>query len=118
MSQKPETVFRVGKVTPFLKTLSFTKFFPIQQLSIKDDPDFLLCTRGKFIALELKIDGEKPRPLQQYKLDEVLKAKGITIVAKPSNWEEVKILLKQLDGGTDDQTKKKSTCKPNVSCCN
>lgn len=99
MSQKPETRFRVGKVKPFLKTLKHTYAFPIQQLAIIGDPDFLLCVRGLFVALELKDDDKKPRALQRRKGDEVERCQGIYFVATPSNWKEVKEQLTNLDGG-------------------
>jgi len=100
LPNKKETNFRVNKVRPFLKTLRHTKFFPIQQLTIIGDPDFLLCVRGLFISLELKKDKkEKLRKLQEVKQDEVVDAGGISIKADPDNWEEVKQFLKTLDGG-------------------
>lgn len=99
MSQKPETVFRNGQVRPFLKTLKNTAFFPIQQLAIIGDPDFMLCCFGIFVALELKASGGKTRPIQQRKLDEVTRCHGISIVATPENWNEVKNKLTHLDRG-------------------
>lgn len=96
---KPETKFRVGKVIPFLKKLRHTAYFPIQQLTIVGDADFLLCCHGRFVALELKADGEKPRPIQQAKLDWVTKTHGVSIVANPKTWEEAKSLLLYLDRG-------------------
>lgn len=96
---KPETRFRNSRVLPFLKTLKNTKRFAIQQVAISGDPDYILCTRGKFIALELKDRGEKPRPLQRHILDEVTNAGGVALVADPDNWEEIKMTLLKLDRG-------------------
>lgn len=98
-SVKPETKFRRNQVLPFLKTLKNTTFFALQQVAICGDPDYVLCMNGKFVALELKDDGATPRPLQQYKLDEVKKAKGVALAASPSNWEEIKVLLFRLSKG-------------------
>lgn len=95
---KPETRFRTGKVIPFLKTLRHTAFFPIQQIAIVGDPDFFLCCCGRFVALELKAAGEKTRPSQQAKLDWVVRTHGVSLVADPDNWEEIKTLLLKLDG--------------------
>lgn len=98
---KPETKFRTTQVIPFLKTLKNTAYFPIQQLAIVGDADYFLCCRGRFVALELKAKGERPRPIQQVKLDWVTKAKGLALVADPSNWERIKALLLKLDQGDD-----------------
>lgn len=96
---KPETKFRQNKVIPFLKKLKRTKRFPIQQLSISGTPDFLLCSHGRFVALELKDTGQVPTRLQQSELDAVTRAGGIAIVATPENWSEVKQQLLELDKG-------------------
>ena len=68
---KPESIFRTNKVLPFLKTLPFTYIMPIQQVSFAGDPDYVLCLQGRFVALELKAAGCKPRPLQDYKLNKI-----------------------------------------------
>lgn len=95
---KSEGTFRRGTVAPFLKTLKKTAVFPIQQIAIVGDPDYILCCNGTFIGLELKKDGEIPRPSQQFKLDCIEKSGGKAIVACPSNWESVKLLLRHLNG--------------------
>lgn len=99
MSRKPETIFRQGQVMPFLKTLKNTMYFSIQQVAILDDPDIVLCMRGKFVALELKARGERPRPLQRHKLNRVEEAGGFSLVADPDNWERIKKVLTKLDQG-------------------
>lgn len=95
----PETKFRKSQVIPFLQRLKHTAFFPIQQLAILGDADFFLCVRGHFIALELKIVGQNPRPLQQRKLDWTVKCGGTAIVANPENWPVVSAYLQALDNG-------------------
>jgi len=94
----PERSFRVNKVLPFLKTLRKTAIFPIQQLCIKGDPDYILCCSGVFVALELKAPGKKATPLQQAKLDDVTMKHGVALVASPDNWEHVKTVLTKIDG--------------------
>ncbi len=71
----------------------------MQQLSLHGDPDLCLCINGRFVGMELKIDGEKLRPLQQYKLEEIRKAGGVAIHAHPSVWEEIKRQLENLAKG-------------------
>ena len=98
-AMKPETAFRKNRVLPFLKTLEHTSYFPIQQLAISGDADYILCSRGKFVWLELKDEGEDLRPLQMFKADWVKKTGGIPLRAGPDNWEQVKSLLLNLDQG-------------------
>jgi Holliday junction resolvase len=44
-------------------------------------PDLLICFKGKFIAIEVKIPGKKARPLQQYQLDKIAESGGFSCVA-------------------------------------
>ena len=99
-----ERTFRTGTVIPFLDTLKNTAYFPIQQVALIGHPDFMLCINGRFCGLELKKDGEKPRPIQQWLLDRITDCKGVALVACPSNWDEVKRYLKELDEGDSDGT--------------
>ncbi len=94
---KPETVFR-KKVRDDLKELDRLYgplfFEPIQQKSIQGSPDFVLCVRGCFVALELKATSKDlPTRLQTEKLLAVAGAGGLGIVAYPGNWDEVRKLL-------------------------
>ena len=100
---KPETRFRINHVVPFLKKLPNTYFMSIQQLAISGDPDLILCVRGRFVALELKAEGEKPRKLQEYKLEKIRKAGGIRLVASPENWSNIKQVLVNMDKGDKDE---------------
>lgn len=101
---KSEREFRDYNVLPFLKTLRNTAHFPIQQLSILGDADFILCSSGFFVWLELKKDGEELRRLQEYKASWVKQTGGIALVARPDNWDMVRAFLKLLDGGIYDKT--------------
>jgi hypothetical protein len=101
---KKETVFRIGKVDPFLKRLPNTYSFSVQQISLVGDPDKVLCINGRFVALELKSEEGKPSKLQTHKLNKVTKAGGIAIVVWPHNWNKVKDrLLKYSQGDFSDQ---------------
>lgn len=103
--QKPrkltsEASFRHNQVVPFLEDLPNTVVFTIQQTTIRGDPDLMCCINSRFVALELKKRGEKPRRLQQYKLDIVKnKGKGIALAVDPDNWENVKLLLTAIAKG-------------------
>ncbi len=99
MSQKPETKFRTKVVDPFLKTLKNCYAESIQQISIRGTSDKKLCINGWYVALELKSLDGKLSPLQQFKLNEVIRTGGIAIACNPNNWEATKELLTAIDKG-------------------
>jgi hypothetical protein len=89
MSRKPETVFR-ERIRPHLEKLPHTCIIPIQQKTIRGVPDFLLCIGGLFVALELKKDAKsKPDKLQEWWLNRIEHAGGISLVANPENWDQI-----------------------------
>ena len=94
-----ETRFRINAVTPFLKSLSNTSYFPIQQKAISGDADFIVCCNGKFVWLELKADDGEASELQQYKALWVAKTNGAVFIARPENWTCVKQLIKEIENG-------------------
>jgi hypothetical protein len=93
MAAKEETLFR-KKVCADLATIPDCWVESIQQVAIRGTPDLLICIRGKFVGLELKKKGGVVAPLQQYKLDQINKAKGYGAVVTPQNWPEIFSLLK------------------------
>lgn len=103
---KPETRFRTNKVLPFLKTLKHCARFPIQQVAIHGDPDYLLCIWGRFVGLELKAEKKNPTVLQLEKLADIERTEGATIVAYPENWEQVKLRLSYMDAAKENAWKK------------
>jgi len=42
-------------------------------------PDIVACLNGAFIAIEVKREGKKPTPLQERRMDEIRKARGIAL---------------------------------------
>ncbi len=102
MAQKPETTFRTNTVIPFLKTLKNAKVYPIQQLTINGDLDFHLCCAGLFVVLELKDTNGTLSKLQEYNLADHKRCGGVSIVASPENWAEVRKLLRRLDNGESE----------------
>lgn len=57
----------------------------------------IVCIAGTFVALELKRDSkEKLKPIQEYTLNEIRKAGGVSLAACPENWEEILINLTHL----------------------
>ena len=58
-------------------------------------PDLLVCYKGMFIALEAKVDNNKPSKAQGVNLRNILKAGGFTAVVW--NIKEVKAILNFID---------------------
>lgn len=100
---KKETKFRTGKVDPFLKTLENCFAISLQQVSLRGDADKILCINGWYVWLELKTDTGKLSKLQEYKASLVRAAGGMDLLARPSNWGEVKAFLIELNKGIYDQ---------------
>ncbi len=58
-------------------------------------PDLLVCFRGRFIGLEVKLPGETPSPLQEKVLREIKGSGGIAAVV--TSVEQVRNLLAKLE---------------------
>jgi hypothetical protein len=95
---KLETTFR-KRVDAFLKTLPFCKQFSIQQKALVGHPDKMICLAGWFVALEIKTDVGVASAKQILTLEEVLKAKGTALIVRPSNFEEIKEILRKISRG-------------------
>ena len=59
-------------------------------------PDLLVCCNGYFLGVELKAENGKPRPLQLFEIREIRDSKGIGIVLYPDQFEDFKVLIRQL----------------------
>jgi len=99
LAKKAESTFK-ERIYPSLKALPHTWAQKIQQRTIHGTPDFLLCIRGRFVALELKKDDKSDAdPLQLYTLEKINQAGGFCFVVTPVNWPEVLDFLKRLSQG-------------------
>ena len=56
-------------------------------------PDLILCIEGKFYAIELKVGGNNPTPIQEFVIRKIQGAGGRVVVCRSLN--EVKQFLKQ-----------------------
>lgn len=56
-------------------------------------PDFLICHRGRFIAVEAKAGNNKPTALQQLHMKRVRNSGGTALVINEDNLQELKELL-------------------------
>ena len=69
----------------------------IQQVALRGTPDFLLCVNGRFVAIELKKDGDADvARLQEYHLNQIRDAKGLSYLITPKEWPKVFDELKAL----------------------
>ena len=59
-------------------------------------PDILCCVNGKFVALELKSETGKLSELQKYNLDKIKESGGVALCVRPSDFEDVKLVLNSL----------------------
>ena len=90
MTRKPESIF-ADRVIADLKKYFGTdiQINNIQQVGINGTPDYLICLKGRFIALELKIDSGRVSPLQVKKLIDIKKSGGHSYIVYPKNWSKV-----------------------------
>ena len=56
-------------------------------------PDFLICHRGRFIAVEAKAGNNKPTALQELHMERIRNNGGTALVINEDNLQELKELL-------------------------
>lgn len=56
-------------------------------------PDFLICHKGRFIAVEAKAGRNKPTALQELHMERIRNNGGIALVINEDNLQELKELL-------------------------
>ena len=56
-------------------------------------PDFLICHRGRFIAVEAKAGSNKPAALQELHMERIRNNGGTALVINEDNLQELKELL-------------------------
>jgi hypothetical protein len=97
MSKKPETIFAEKIDKDLKKTFGADVWVEnIQQVGKRGTPDRLICLKGIFVALELKIESGVVDTLQLYKLVEIKKAGGKSFVVYPYTWNLVLEKLKAI----------------------
>lgn len=98
----------MNTINPFLKKLPHTKYFSIQQTSIRGTPDYLICVMGCFVGMEVK-DDDNPKgldPLQKDNKFLIERAGGLHISVSQTgkspgtiSWEKAVELLTVLSKG-------------------
>ncbi len=65
-------------------------------------PDYLVCLRGRFLAIECKgTDKQRPTPLQQVQMGLIHKAGGATFIATPGTVPALDVLLQMMNDNMD-----------------
>ena len=84
----PEKMFK-KKVTRVLRRTEGVTFFIKEALGLRGIADLIICSRGRFVAWELKATkGSAVTPLQLHFLKEVRNCGGIGRVVYPENFKE------------------------------
>lgn len=88
-----------------LKCLKHCYFLKTQEVALRGIPDYFICLRGNFIALELKredaqaLNFQEKYPLQHYNIEQIKKAGGLAFVITPGNWDFIYAALVEIDNG-------------------
>ena len=81
------------QVTAYLKTIPNLWFFHPAHRWIVGLPDFIICYKRQFIAIELKKEGKFLRKIQRYIMKKIRDAGGTTMTAY--NLEDVEKIIKE-----------------------
>lgn len=86
-----------NKIKKYLKDNGcwYVKYFA-NRMTKSGIPDILACVNGFFVAIEVKASNGKPSELQLYHRDEIRKAKGMSIIIYPEQWDDFKLLIQDL----------------------
>ena len=98
MAQTPEKRVKT-KVEAVLKNEGAYYFFPATHgYGRSGVPDIIACVNGRFLASECKAGGNKPTALQDREIENIRIAGGVTVVANEENWDEVRLLVREMKG--------------------
>ena len=93
MAMTPEKKVK-NKVVRLLKEYGAYYFFPATYgMGRSGIPDVVCCLRGYFIGIECKAGKNKPTPLQQKELADIIKAGGVSCVINEDNMAELESIL-------------------------
>jgi Holliday junction resolvase len=99
MAQTPEKRVKT-KVEAVLKNEGAYYFFPATHgYGRSGVPDIIACVNGRFLAIECKAGGNKPTALQVREIENIRLAGGVAVVANEENWDEVRLLVRDMKGG-------------------
>lgn len=93
MAMTPEKKVK-NKVVRLLKECGAYYFFPASYgMGRSGVPDIVCCLRGYFIGIECKAGKNKPTPLQEKELADIIKAGGVSCVINEDNMTELESIL-------------------------
>ena len=93
MAMTPEKKVK-NKVVRLLKEYGAYYFFPASYgMGRSGFPDIVCCLRGYFIGIECKAGNNKPTPLQEKELADIIKAGGVSCVINEDNMAELESIL-------------------------
>ena len=69
-----------NEIKAWLDRQLYTWYFKVHggPMQLPGVPDIVGCYRGKFFAIEIKVPGKQPTPIQYRRIKEIGAAKGIT----------------------------------------
>jgi Holliday junction resolvase len=98
MAQTPEKRVKT-KVEAVLKNEGAYYFFPATHgYGRSGVPDIIACVNGRFLAIECKAGGNRPTALQVREIENIRLAGGMAVVANEENWDEVRLLVREMKG--------------------
>lgn len=78
-TKKPESDFQ-KKAEKLIESLGgYPIKVHVSAFQSQGEPDLVCCYKGRFVAFELKVDGNKTSELQDFKIAQIKKAGGIAI---------------------------------------
>lgn len=78
-------------------------------------PDLLACYRGRFIGLEVKMPGNYPSKIQEYRIAQIMAAGGVVVV--PYNVAEALKALDEVDASLASSESLEQTSNCDRGCC-
>lgn len=85
-----EKIFQSKVISWLEKQNAYAVKFNASGISKNGVPDVLVCLNGYFLGLELKTDKGFASALQKYNINQINMMGGISIVLRPSMWEDFK----------------------------
>lgn len=106
MSRTPEGAVK-AKCVELLKSYGAYYFYPVTGgYGRSGIPDIIVCYYGKFLGIECKVGANKPSPLQEREMANIIDAGGDAMVIRETNIHELEKWLQDNNvseayGGTD-----------------
>lgn len=96
MARTEEGKFQ-DKITSWLECKAFVTKFNANGLTKVGVPDILLCSNGRYVALEVKKEQGIISDIQQYNINQIRKCGGLAWCIKPSDWNSFTELFERGD---------------------